>query len=403
MNNTNNNTNTCVVDEDCELPLLCYESSFRWVNSPTGENVCECNTWFGYTGDDCTNFGIGSYVVFLSIGLGMIVSIIGIYMSCSTLCLLFNVNDKIETMRRRRSSSRLSDIGEVFDSTITDVRSSKRKQSRKPIASGRKNKTKSSINAVSVTSLFGFIGIIFFFLYRVSHLVLMFSPTNLILREESGIIGEARAHFLEEKVDPILIIFIGIFMCLSVMNLSLVWIDNVRKIQSFTVESNQRVIRYKVFLFIVNIIWVIMFLTIPSAEVVVIIIILLIIATISYIIAVYYLKKLQKGMNSNNGRTSFTTKNYWLDILIKRMVDVRRRIVIGTLLCILGGVFYTITSIQNSWREYSPVGYPSAPMVGNEVLIFGLGFIQLTVINFLYRTAKKPVKTKTKSRKRSFI
>lgn len=397
----------CTVDQECPGLEMCYYEEYNWVGD---ENICGCNNWFGYIGSDCTTWGVGTYVIFFSVLFSGALGLVGVSYGFYTLLLVFKVSERLENRRQRRRarSSTLSDLGSAPGEDLRERKLTGRtgRTGRTPMPSTRApTDTKSCFNVLNTTALLAFLGMFFFLTFRVSQLVIILTPTNLSTREESGIDGRAKTHFQEKNVDPILITLTGVFMSLSVMNLSLVWIDNVRKIQTFTVQNTQRVIRYKFFLGFLNFAWILIASLLEPAEVTPIIIFLLIIAAISYIVAVYYLKKLQKTFNKdlgvgglNENRTSFTSRNYWLDILVNRMVLARRRIVIGTILAVLGGLFYAVTSLGNSWREYSPTGYPSPPMLGNEVLIFALGFIQFAVIYFLYSSAKRPV---SKSNQRS--
>lgn len=398
----------CQIDADCsnETFLLCYYSEYPWVNSSAG-NVCGCNSWFGWVGDECDELGRGSYVFLASTIISGIQGLIGLLLGFHTLLLLFKIITKDDSKKRsvRRKSS-------AEDMTTTVV------SSRQPAVSARKKGKQGKLfNSINFTTLVTFLALLCYTAWRFLMLALVLTPTNFALREEDSIEGLAKAHFLEVDVERYLVLVTGVFLCLALLNLSLVWIDNVKKIQTLTKSNNDKVVRYRKFLIFLELLWVVLFFVLSPATAAALVILILLISAISYGIAVHYMRKLYKSLygdfpTKKKRRTSMLESDenalrmrrqskmdssYALETLIGRMTAARRRIVIGSLIGIFGSVLYLALSISSSWREYSEPGMISAPMVGNELLSFGLGFNLLAVIIFLHQSATKPISGKGRS------
>lgn len=57
---------TCTTDWDCPTTLICYTSEQSWFYEGFGDDVgnstCACATWYGWTGDDCLELSMPTYV-----------------------------------------------------------------------------------------------------------------------------------------------------------------------------------------------------------------------------------------------------------------------------------------------------------------------------------------------------
>jgi len=70
----------CVVDDDCAVAHLCYPANASW--NEEGVAFCACNSFYGWTGDDCLTLGPLSVVqlinTLLQVGLSMaVVAVLG--------------------------------------------------------------------------------------------------------------------------------------------------------------------------------------------------------------------------------------------------------------------------------------------------------------------------------------
>mmetsp|Transcript_19243 Transcript_19243/g.31598 ORF Transcript_19243/g.31598 Transcript_19243/m.31598 type:complete len:409 (-) Transcript_19243:38-1264(-) len=73
----------CKVDNDCPATKICY-IGVEW--GPTTEGFCQCNTWYGYQGDNCDEFGTTTNVM-LAVIIFQIV--IGVVLACFALSAWF--------------------------------------------------------------------------------------------------------------------------------------------------------------------------------------------------------------------------------------------------------------------------------------------------------------------------
>eukprot|EP00924_Labyrinthula_sp_SR-Ha-C_P006127 snap_masked-scaffold_54-processed-gene-0.28-mRNA-1 protein AED:1.00 eAED:1.00 QI:0/0/0/0/1/1/4/0/438 len=420
----------CEEDLDCPELKLCY-AGYDWIKNDQ-ESICACNTWFGFTGENCTELGNGSFV---GIGFGISAIILGMtitFYSLEAFLVFIGIwkNAKERQLRRRSTAAHLYDEEtRKRKSSATHSRTtnedlpldteklglsantqksgwnlnkfsfttSKKKTSATPRERFSTEREKKKATSSSVTSFFLFLAGLSYTLWSGIVLVIFVTPRNQVLREED-VYGLARAQLLEKKTEPIALVATGALFVLTMLNLSLMWIDNVKKVEKFSKSAKNRAIRYQRSMIFLQITWLCIFYFISPPVIGILAAAFAIVSSFLYIYAHKRMRTLlPKPIDESQERRSSrfmsfqSTRVFWLEELIKRMKKVKQQVIASSVITVSGALMYSILSIEEGWRKNSPVGEVSLPMVGNELMSIGIGLNMLSISLFLRRSALYPL------------
>lgn len=399
------------------LPRLCFPRSFSFLSEFI--SLVSANYLTLVLGEDCDELGVGA-VVFIGLNIVSIcVGVAGLYMTIRALIVLFKCDcfKKEVGFKNGLSVAPSASANAQANSSLKELQTRdeepgqaiKRAISKKETCSyPAKPKKQRVFNSMSFTVFLCFMAFLMFTIWRLVILSIPFKPAVILLQEEEGINGEAKVPFIEKKIEQLVVIIFGAFFGVTTLNLSLVWIDNVHRVQKFSAKSKDNLLRYRWALVVVDLVWIILSITLDSSVQAVFIIIFLLSSTILYFVAEYKLKKLYKSMYHQWPTKSLLKKSqlstdtgskqmasYWLEVLILRMIKARRRVAFSCVLSVIGASIYVSLVVVTHWREFSPSGSVSIPMLGNELMSIGAGLYLLSIAAFLFTTAVRPLKKRS--------
>mmetsp|Transcript_11867 Transcript_11867/g.15457 ORF Transcript_11867/g.15457 Transcript_11867/m.15457 type:complete len:339 (-) Transcript_11867:912-1928(-) len=204
----------CENDFDCPLGLVCYEE-VRWKEET---NFCSCNHYYGWTGENCTDFGGQTYYFITMSVIEMAVTLVFLL-----LCLI--------------------DIFYIV-----------------------KNKRKIQVNPTVISWIWSTLGLICFLLWKLFETLAALSPDKNTKTFELSLVKSRK--FPETVVyDRIFSSFLFIFTCNALLMVSVMWLSIAYRAQKLVIDDSTslKLKRYKYGNYCFQVVFAIMILSVIFA------------------------------------------------------------------------------------------------------------------------------------------
>mmetsp|Transcript_7066 Transcript_7066/g.8140 ORF Transcript_7066/g.8140 Transcript_7066/m.8140 type:complete len:360 (-) Transcript_7066:206-1285(-) len=340
-------TNNCTTDLDCPLQQqLCYVD-VDWLE--TGESLCFCETWHGWTGNDCNEYGPGAIFYAILVSASLLILLVGFVFSLKAFSML-------------RSSKLLKRNSAVLTLLL---------------------------NTFAFATAIG---------WRASVLAVIFTPEKAgeITGTDNGV-DDRKLHPLQNNVEKV---FIGVTAVLAIsaaLNICIVWIQTALNTKAFRNRDNRGLEVLRKVVIVLQVIWIITCVVLIQNAASTLLLVAA--AYIFIVMGLYFygrhqIVKVLEGFNDYSGGGTSSVA----DSLKSNINKICCSVVVGAIFVIVGGGIYSILSIID-WRNFSEPDSVSPVMVTNECIPLGVTVILFGVLRYMYASVVPKTGTTTVSPK----
>ncbi|GBG24009.1 Hypothetical Protein FCC1311_002272 [Hondaea fermentalgiana] len=344
----------CETDFDCPTTLICYsaENAASWYYEHYGANApnstCDCATWYGWTGDDCTEL---SWVTYIHVALQMITALIALVWALAGIHVLWRL------FRVDRDSNFFS--------------------------------------AGNITAMYSTLALLFMLAWRLINIVMFLRPDLYDLR----LVDETDKLTQLTVPDRTITAATATFTTLCALNVSLMWLQvanqskRLRKEVAYFTVYRKIIIAFEI-LFTLAIV-IVMALNMPFYATLVAYP-FIIFLFVTYAIGQHKMTALLNGASlsksssakdtspENMGSSSKTLQHADSSKHVtttsantdryKQMLRLIRNTSRGVVFCgfivLVFGALYAILAFN--WKNYAPVGTISIVTISNDIFVFGI-------------------------------
>lgn len=324
-----NKTNECQFDTDCDGTLVCIKD-VSWLDDDY-ESKCDCDGWFGFSGENCTEFGPGATYYMTSACIQLVLAL-----GCLTVC------------------------------TVIIVRAFK----------ADKLKGNAAIGTLALATLASVLAVCWraVIIYILSTHTDRFGEITIESYGRENVKQHPTANFEERAIIGLTIVF----ALAAAMNISLIWINTATKAAKLT--QKDQMANYRKAIIGLEIFWVIGAGTLfiiggGGAFVFYLGALYIVIICSSYWWGERKLIPLLESMGAGTGKYGRIVKNIRITTLY---------IYVGGGILLVAGIAYSVMSVIKDNREYSPSGQISPVMATNELLPLGVIIATMGVIRYLF-------------------
>lgn len=182
-----------------------------------------------------------------------------------------------------------------------------------------------------------------------------------------------------------------VFGVIALLNLSLSWIETARSISKFSLAGERRVKRYKIFIAVVDLFWIVAASVLYSQSSALVFFaaapVFLIMATVYAYGASRFAPLISRLISPSDIKVLNSSSEVYVGVL--RSIKASAILIcVGVVITLGAGAAWALLSIipEQGWREVSPDGAISPVLVTNELIPFGAQIALFAVNYFLYST-----------------